>query len=52
MRLVERHGALAETAARAGRYAASAADALSIFADGPLRQALLETAAFATERGF
>ncbi|HVC52806.1 MAG TPA: polyprenyl synthetase family protein [Stellaceae bacterium] len=52
IRLVERRGALAETRARAGRYAAAAAEALSIFADGPLRRALLETAAFATERAY
>jgi octaprenyl-diphosphate synthase len=52
IRLVERHGALAETRARAGHYAAAAAEALSIFADVPLRRALIETAAFTIERGF
>ena len=49
--LVERCGALAETLARARRYAACAIDALSIFCDGVERRALIEAAAFATERG-
>jgi octaprenyl-diphosphate synthase len=52
VRLIERHGALAETLARARVYAANAAAALAPFPDGPLRQALEESAAFATERGF
>jgi octaprenyl-diphosphate synthase len=52
IRLVERRGALAETLARARVYAAEAADALALFADGPVRRALVETAAFATARGF
>ncbi len=50
--LLERRGALAETLLRARGYAAEAAEALTAFADGPLRQALVETAAFATTRGF
>jgi len=49
--LVERCGALTETLARARRYAACAIDALSIFCDGVERRALIEAAAFATERG-
>jgi octaprenyl-diphosphate synthase len=52
IRLVERRGALAETLARARLYAGAAADALAPFADSPLRLALIETAAFATARGF
>jgi octaprenyl-diphosphate synthase len=48
--LVERHGALAETLSRARGYAASAVEALSLFPDGPERQALIEAARFATER--
>ena len=48
--LVERHGALAETLSRARSYAASAIDALSVFPDGPERQALIGAASFATER--
>jgi octaprenyl-diphosphate synthase len=50
--LLERRGALAETLARARLYATGAIEALSPFADGPLRRALIETAAFATERAF
>jgi octaprenyl-diphosphate synthase len=48
--LVERHGALAETLSRARAYGATAIDALSIFHDGIERRALIEAAAFATER--
>jgi octaprenyl-diphosphate synthase len=50
--ILERRGALAETRARARAYAASAIDALDRFPDSPLRRALIEAAAFATERGF
>ena len=52
IRLVERRGALAETLARARGYAAAAIDALATFRDGAERRALIEAAAFATERGF
>jgi octaprenyl-diphosphate synthase len=52
IRLVEQRGALAETLARARTYAATAIDALSMFQDGAERRALIEAAAFATERGF
>jgi octaprenyl-diphosphate synthase len=52
LRLVERHGALVETLARARVYAAAAVEALSLFPAGPLRRALAEAATFATERGF
>jgi octaprenyl-diphosphate synthase len=52
MRLLERRGALAETLQRARRYAAEAEAALAPFPDGKLRQALVETVAFATARGF
>jgi octaprenyl-diphosphate synthase len=48
--LIERRGALAETLSRARGYAATAIDALSIFYDGVERHALMEAAAFATER--
>ena len=50
--LVERRGALAESLRRARAYAASARDALSIFADGAERRTLTEAAIFATERSF
>jgi octaprenyl-diphosphate synthase len=52
IRLVERRGALTETLSRARAYAASAIDALSVFRDGVERRALMDAAAFATERGF
>jgi octaprenyl-diphosphate synthase len=50
--LVERRGALTETLSRARSYAAAAIDALSVFRDGVERRALIDAAAFATERGF
>jgi octaprenyl-diphosphate synthase len=52
MRLLERRGALAETLQRARCYATEAEAALAPFPDGKLRQALVETVAFATARGF
>jgi octaprenyl-diphosphate synthase len=52
MRILERRGALAETLARARVYAGAAIDALDRFPDSPLRRALVEAAAFSTERGF
>ena len=42
----------AETLARARAYAGAAIDALDRFPDSKLRRALIEAAAFATERGF
>ena len=50
--LIERRGALAETLSRARSYAATAIDALSMFRDGIERRALIDAAAFATERDF
>ncbi len=52
IRLVERRGALAETLARARRYAGDAAAALASFPDGKLRRALAEATVFTTERSF
>ena len=52
IRLLARHGALDETAARARGYAGAAAAALAPFPDGPIRRALIETAAFAVARRF
>ena len=50
---LERRGALAETLARARVYAARGdRRARTVFPDGPQRRALIEAAAFATERGF
>jgi len=52
VQLVERRGALSETLERARRYADEAVTALREFPDGPMRRALVETAAFTTARGF
>ena len=52
VRILERRGALAETLARARASAGAAIDALDRFSESPLRRALVEAAAFATERGF
>ena len=52
MQLVERRGGLTETLQRARGYADEAAAALAEFPDGPMRRALVETAAFTTARGF
>jgi octaprenyl-diphosphate synthase len=52
IRLIERHGAGAETLRRARLYAAAAVEALSAFRDGAERRALTEVAIFVTERGF
>src|SRR5256886_10602071 len=51
MRLLERHGALAETLARARLYAAAAVEALSVFPDGPLRRGLPPAPPLAAPRG-
>jgi octaprenyl-diphosphate synthase len=50
--LVTRHGALAETAARARTYATAASRELGGFADGPERLALAAAARFAGNRRF
>jgi octaprenyl-diphosphate synthase len=50
--LLERRGALVETRARARAYAKTAAEALLAFRDGIEREALMEAALFATERGY
>ena len=52
IRFLERRGALAETLTRARAYAALATRALAPFSDSALKRALVEAAAFATERGF
>jgi octaprenyl-diphosphate synthase len=48
--LLERHGALRDTIARAGHYGAIARDALGIFPDGAEKRALLEAIDFAIMR--
>jgi octaprenyl-diphosphate synthase len=48
--LLDRHGALRDTIARAGHYGAIARDALGIFPDGAEKRALLESIDFAIQR--
>jgi octaprenyl-diphosphate synthase len=48
--LLDRHGALRDTVARAGHYGAIARDALGIFPDGPEKRALLDAIDFAIVR--
>jgi len=48
--LLDRHGALRDTVARAGHYGAIARDALGIFPDGTEKQAFLEAIDFCIER--
>ncbi len=50
--LLERHGALRDTVARAGHYGAIARDALGIFPDSPAKRALLEIVDFCIERAY
>ena len=49
--LLERHGTLADTLARARHYGAIARDALAIFPPGPEKSALLSVVDFCIERG-
>ena len=48
--LIERHNALADTLERSRHYGAMARDALGLFADSPLKSALLEAVDFAIDR--
>ena len=50
--LMERHGALKDTVARASHYGAIARDALGIFADGAEKRTLVEVVDFCIERAF
>lgn len=47
---LKRHGTLEETLVRAERYATLAREALAVFPASPIREALLETAAFVVHR--
>ncbi len=47
---MERHGALAHTVERARHYGAMARDALGIFADGKMKDAMLDVIDFAIVR--
>jgi len=50
--LLERHGALRDTVARARHYGAIARDAMGIFPDGPEKRSLLDVVDFCIERAF
>ncbi len=50
--LMERHGALLDTIARAGHYGAMARDALGIFPEGPEKRAFLEVVDFCIDRAY
>jgi octaprenyl-diphosphate synthase len=50
--LMERHGALRDTVARARHYGAIARDALGIFPEGPEKRALLDVVDFCIERAY
>ena len=51
-RLLEAHGAIADTLERARHYARRAIDALAVFPAGQARSALAEAAEFAVARGY
>ena len=51
VRLIEKHGTIADTLARARHYGAIARDALGLFPDHPIKRALVEAIDFAIERG-
>jgi len=52
VRLMERHGTLADAFARARHYGAVARDALGLFGDHPIKRAMIEAVDFAIERGY
>jgi octaprenyl-diphosphate synthase len=50
--LMEKHGAIRDTIARAEAYSTEAQDSLAVFADGPCRAALADLAEFSVHRAF
>jgi len=50
--ILERHGSLADTIARARHYGSIARDALGIFPDSPLKQAMTDAIEFSIDRAF
>ena len=50
--LMEKHGSLADTIERARHYGKVARDALGIFPDGPLKQAMIEVIDFCIDRAY
>ncbi|MEW5728626.1 MAG: polyprenyl synthetase family protein [Pseudomonadota bacterium] len=51
-RLMEKHASLSDTIARARHYGAIARDALGIFPDGPIKQAMIDVIDFCIERAY
>ncbi len=52
MKLLEKHAALTDTVERARHYGAIARDALGIFADGPVKTAMVDLIDFSIERAY
>ena len=50
--LLEKHGSLADTISRARHYGAIARDAMGLFPDSPLKQALLDAIEFSIDRAY
>ena len=50
--ILKKHGSLAITLERAQHYGENAISALSLFPDGPIRQALIDVVAFCLQRGY
>ncbi len=52
IQLMERHGSLADTVARARHYGAIARDALGIFPESPVKQAMVDVIDFCIDRAY
>jgi octaprenyl-diphosphate synthase len=52
IKVMERHGSLAATVSRARHYGEIARDALGIFPDGPLKQAMVDVIDFCIDRAY
>lgn len=50
--LMEKHGSLADTVARARHYGTVARDALALFRDSPIKQAMMDVIDFCIERAY
>ena len=52
LKLLEKHGCLADTITRARHYGGVARDALGLFPDSPIKQAMVDAIEFTIERAF
>jgi octaprenyl-diphosphate synthase len=52
IKLMEKHGSLAATIARARHYGEIARDALGIFPDSPVKQAMIDVIDFCIDRAY